>query len=196
MTWDFIDEFEFNLSQDAWSEMLKDYGVLLGMDFHRFTTAVISQDKNIVDEEFDRINKVYSRKLNPQKKLSESLADLRDMGGLLNSYNCGLESITETLPYQKLKSKIKSLQRKSPSMKISTKVNDYFYWSEGLYSILLSIKPLTEFPKSKMPTKVSAKKSQIRPIIEGQINNLISGVRESIIEYKDRNKNSPKIENP
>jgi hypothetical protein len=55
--------------------------------------------------------------------------------------------------------------------------------------MLLGVKPLFDQPalREKMPAKVNAKKSQVRPMVDGQIANLIAGVRESIIKYKERN---------
>ena len=111
------------------------------------------------------------------------------MGSILDTYNVGLGRLKATPQYQKLDKKIKSLQREAPSAYISVKVNDYYTVSERLYVMLLGTKPLFDQPKliERMPAKVNAKRSQIRPIVDGQIANLIAGVRESVIKYKERN---------
>ena len=119
----------------------------------------------------------------------ESLADIGDMGSILDTYHAGIGRLKETKQYQKLDKKIKALQRQAPSAYISVKVNDYYAISERLYTLILGVKPLYEQPLlvAKMPAKVKAKKSQIRPVVEGQISNLIAGVREAILKHKERN---------
>ena len=192
MTLDYIDNFNTSLSQEDWANMLAEYGVLIGMDFSRFKDSLLSGNKSVIDQESDRFSKAYNKKLNPQSKTEDSLASLRDMGGLLNSYHVGLENLTKTPQYHKLFTRIQSLQRTQVALNISVNVLEFFLRSEGLYCLLLSIKPIMEQSHiNVMPTKLNAKKSQIRPVIEGQISVLISSVRESIVKYKDRNKSQP-----
>jgi hypothetical protein len=111
------------------------------------------------------------------------------MGELLNKYNVGLGALKNSERYKKLYSDIKSLQFKLPSVAISAKINDYFYQSDAYYGLLISTKPIIQLPSGtnvSIPTKINAKAGQIRPIIEGQIANLISSIRESIVTYKER----------
>ncbi len=187
----YIDNMEFKMGVDEWKEMLGEYSALIGMDFHRLITASTNHDMATTDEELARLQKHYDCKLNPdpKNKLATSINDLRDIGELLNKYDIGLKHLKETKEYERVISDIKYLQRQLPSMAISAKVNEYLYQSEGYYSMLLSTKPLLEMrfdSKSQMLTKVTVKKGQVRPIVEGQIANLITSIRESIIAYRER----------
>lgn len=189
LTSNYIDDFSFDLSKEEWKSLNRDYGSVLGIDLSRLETELPKEhNQKSIDRAYESVVKEYERKLDPQNKAAESLNYLGDMGSLLDTYNVGLARLKETEQYQKLHKKIKSLQRKSPSAYISVKVNEYFTVSERLYIMLLGTKPLYEQPilREKVPAKVYAKKSQIRPLIDGQIANLIAGVRESITKYKER----------
>lgn len=172
---DYIEDFEFTLTPEDWNSLYGEYGSLLKIDFGLLKNALLKKDKEVLEREFQRITKAYDRHLNPSKKLEQSLTDLLDMGSILDCYNVR---------------NIRSLQRKAPSANISNKVNEYYSWSEGFYCLLLSMKPLTEQPilRELMPIKVKAKKSQVRPLIERQTSTLISAVRESIEDYKQKRK--------
>ena len=90
MIWDYIDNFEYQMPENDWAAMVKEYGQLLGMDFHRFITATLEQKQDIINEEFEKISKAYNRKLNTENKMVQTIGDLRDMGELLNKYDIGL----------------------------------------------------------------------------------------------------------
>lgn len=190
MTSSFVDDFKIELSTENWENINKDYSNLLGLDLSGLVAALQDgDDKRKIERAFEDINRVYARKLDPDNKTGDSLANLGDMGSILDTYNVGFGRLKETPQYQKLDNKIKSLQRKAPSAYISIKVNDYYLVSERLYTMILGTKPLFDQPLlvAKMPAKVKAKKSQIRPVVDGQISNLISGVREAILKHKERN---------
>jgi len=193
ITMHYIDNSEYTLSVNDWQAMLGEYGTLIGMDFHRLITATTEHKDSVTDEELGRLQKFYDRKMNPNK-LAAGINELRDIGELLNEYNIGLKALKETRKYKQLIADIKDLQRQLPNVAISAKVNEYLYQSEGFYNLLLSTKPLLEMrldTKSQMLTRVGVKKGQVRPIVEGQIANLITSIRESIIAYKERNINPP-----
>jgi hypothetical protein len=196
---DYIDGYSSQLDREQWFKLLNDYGVLLNVDFHRLKSALLNENQTyddatrgkIVDEEFERISKAYDRKLRPGKKLTDTLTDLRDMGGILNTYNAGLSRCTETPQYRRLNNRIRALQRRLPSAVVSAKVNDFYFQSEGFYYMLLGVMPLgghPSIPGTKMPVKAAARIRQIRPIVDGQLATLIASVRESINAYRDRNK--------
>jgi len=190
LTSNFVDDFTPQLSEGEWRNLYRDYSVILGLNLDNLMNVLPKDyNKTLLEREFENINRAYVRKLDPQKKTEESLIYLGDMGSILDTYNVGLGRLKATPQYQKLDKKIKSLQRKAPSAYISVKVNDYYTVSERLYTILLGVKPLYEQPmlRELLPAKIKAKKSQIRPMVDGQIANLISGVRESIVKYKERN---------
>jgi hypothetical protein len=187
---EYIDRFEINLDDDNWVNLLKDYSQLMGFRIDNLLKVLPTKDENLIIKEFENTTKNFNNKTVPQKKTDETLVMLLDMGGILNSYNAGLESITSKPDLQKLDKRIKSLQRKVPAVKISQAVNDYYQWSEGLYLIILATKSLYSYNlfKKSIPTKIKAKQSQVRPTIERQITNLISAVRESIVITKEKNK--------
>lgn len=189
LTSNYVDDFVFQLNEDEWTNLYQDYGKLLGINIDNLIVEFKKGDKSKIESEFNRLNEAYIKKLNPEMKTQESLSYLGDMSSILDTYNSGIGRLKETNQYKKLDKKIKTLQRKSPSALISVRVNDYYTVSERLYMMVLGVKPIYEYPiiKDNLPSKVKAKKSQIRPIVEGQVSNLIAGVRESIIKYKERN---------
>ncbi len=63
------------------------------------------------------------------------------MGELLSDYGCGLKALKESQKHNELEHKIKALQRKLPSMKISSRVNEYFVLSDGYYNLAISTNP-------------------------------------------------------
>lgn len=188
ITMHYIENRDLQMSKEEWMQMLGEYSALIGMDFNRLIKASTSSDLETTDIELARLQKHYNNKLNPdpKNKLATSINDLRDVGELLNKYSIGLKPLKESKEYLRIVNEIKFLQRQLPSIAISAKVNEYLYQSDGYYSMLLSTKPLLEMKfdsKSQMLTKVSVKKGQIKPIVEGQITNLIASIRESIIAY-------------
>jgi hypothetical protein len=189
LTSNFVDDFKLKLSEEEWTNILRDYSSLLGLDFSGLEAAFKDGNKKKLETAFESFNRAYNRKLNPENKTAESLTDVGDMGSILDTYNAGFGCLKQTPQYQKLDKKIKALQRKAPSAYISVKVNDYYVVSEKLYTMILGTKPLYDQPllAGKMPAKVKAKKSQVRPLIDGQISNLIAGVREAILKHKERN---------
>ncbi len=189
LTSNFVDDFRLELSQDDWKNINRDYSTLLGLDLSGLETALKDDvNKTQLERAFEGVNRAYNRKLDPENKTGESLANLGDMGSILDSYNAGFGRLKETPQYQKLDRQIKSLQRKAPSAYISAKVNDYYIVSERLYTMVLGTKPLFDQPllAGKLPAQVKAKKGQIRPIVDGQVSNLIAGVREAILKHKER----------
>ena len=191
LTSNFIDDFTINLSTKQWTDICRDYGSILGLNIENLITVASrkTSSKDELSREFESFNRAYNRKLDPQNKTQETLVNLGDMGGLLDTYNVGLSQLKETNQYKKLDEKIKILQRKAPSAYISVKVNEYYSMSEKFYVMLLGIKPIYDHPEliGRLPAKINAKKGQIQPMVEGQIANLIAGVRESILKYKERN---------
>lgn len=191
LTTNFIDDFRFDLTEDKWKKVNADYSSILGIDLCGLEEVCRNPatPQKKLDLAYDGVCRAYLKNLDPQRQQEESLEYLGDMGSILDSYNCGLSVLKATPQYQKLEKKIKALQRKAPSAYISVQVNNYFIISERLYILLMGTKPLFEQQtwNDRLPVKVKAKKSQVRPIVEGQIANLISGVRESITKYKERN---------
>lgn len=198
LTSNYVDDFNLELSPEEWTNINRDYSNLLGIDFSGLEVALKEGKQKQLETAFESVNRAYTRKLNPDNKTAESLTDIGDMGSILDTYNVGLGRLKKTQQYQKLDKKIKALQRKAPSAYISVKVNEYYVVSERLYTMILGTKPLYDQPLlvSKMPSKVKAKRSQIRPIVDGQISNLIAGVREAIQKHKERNDNQKTSEQP
>jgi hypothetical protein len=187
----YVDDFELTLTKDDWLHLYDDYEQDLGIDLSGIKKILASGERNktALTKEYEKIDRAYSKKLDFQTKTEQALTDLGDMSSILDGYKAGLRSLKDTPQYKKLEKQIKSLQRKAPSAYISVKVNEYFVLSERLHYMVLGTKPLYSHPELRdiMPAKIKAKKSQIRPIVDGQIANLIAGVREAIVKYKERN---------
>ena len=188
-----VDDFKMELSEDDWGKINQDYSSLFGLDLTGLEKSMREVKegggKKNLERAFESVNRKYNQKLDPNNKTAESLANLGDMGSILDAYNSGFARLKETSQYQKLAKKIKSLQRQAPSAYISMQENDYFVVSERLYIMVLGTKPLYEQPlfAANLPAIVKAKKSQIRPVVDSQISNLIAGVREAILKHKERN---------
>ena len=198
LTTNYIDDFHFDLTEDEWEKINADYSSILDIDLRGLEEVCRSPDtpRSTIDRTYDGVCRQYMRRLDPKRQEEESLEYLGDMGSILDSHNCGFNKLKMTPQYQKLERKIKALQRKAPSAYISVKVNDYFIVSERLYVLLLGTKPLFDQPtlKDRLPAKVKAKKSQVRPIVEAQVANLISGVRESITKHKERHMQQKEVD--
>jgi hypothetical protein len=185
---EYIDRSEINLGIEEWIALLKDLSQLGGFKIDSLLKVFPTKDENLIIREAENSFKNYANKMIPQKKTDETLIMLLDMGGILDSYNIGLQNITSKPKLKNLDKSIESLQRKVPAVKISHAVNDYYVWSEGLYITLLSSKSLYGLSlfKKSIPLKIKAKQSQIRPTIERQMTNLIAAVRESIVTTKEK----------
>ncbi len=193
LTVNYIDNCMCQLKPEEWKAMLNDYGVLLGISFHRYAKAWEDNDKAVMEQEYDRISKAYGSKLSPKDKFGTSIGDLRDFGGLLDKYGIGLKALKGSKRHQRLSKAITNLQRQLPAVSISSRVNQYFYESDGYYNLMLSIKPLTgpsTGKESRIPTKVEVRIGQMRPIVEGRVSDLIASVRESVVAYRERNRDS------
>jgi hypothetical protein len=194
MTW--IDDSKRSISVDDWQSLMRDYGTILGFDFRPFTAAMLGQDQKRMDEQLEKVLKAYNKKFIPEQtdKLTPSIITLRDMAGVLDKYDMGLKALKDTSQYQLLHSRIRVLQRQLPSALISARINEFFIHSDGYYCLLIATQGLLNPPTDlKMPTKILARREQIRPLIEGQIATLITAIREGIIAYKDRNSTSPRM---
>jgi phosphoenolpyruvate synthase/pyruvate phosphate dikinase len=193
MTLNWVDQFVPSLTEDENNRLLDDLGELLGIDFEQFRRAVASGDKDRINFQFQRIWKEYTRLMgimSPTKQTGETLSSLVLIGGLLDSYNVGLKNIKVTTEYQKRYERIKSLQERTTLAETSIKINDYFFWSDGMYCLLLSIKPITSlyYLSNLLPAKAKATGVVLRPIIESHMTTLITAVRESIHKSKEDKK--------
>lgn len=186
LTLDYIDGYIIKNAPEA---LLNDLAKMMNMDIGNLKTAACSGNKKQAEQAFAQFVEKSSRYSNP-KKFQENIMTLRLMGGLMNEYDSGLARVTNTAEYQRVYRRIQQLRKRLPSAVISAKINEYFHQSDGLYSVLLSIKPFESLGtlKEMIPARIRAHSDVMRPIIEGHINTLISGVRESINDYKQRGK--------
>ncbi|MFA5629105.1 MAG: hypothetical protein WC958_02450 [Dehalococcoidales bacterium] len=193
ITSNFVDDYSLNLSEEQWKNLFNDYQTILGIDFHSLSKAIeYNKDKKAIEKEFDTVNRAYMRKISINginNKTEQALLDLGDMSSILDTYHAGLNELKSTHKYKHYEKRIKSLQRKASSAYISVQISNYFTISERYYYMLLSTKPLYENPilKEKLPARIYAKKSQLKPLVERQISILIAGVREAILKHKERN---------
>lgn len=190
LTMQYIDEFS---PEEVTEDVSDSLARIIGINISRFREAVESGDEKKIDEEYQKVVRQYERFLNPQNRMQDALQDLLHMSAFLNINNVGLERITNTKKYHRLHNRVKSLQKMVPSADINLKVNDYWRWAEGLYCIALITKPVMLLPnlKKRMPPKLIASAATVYPTIEQSTSILISKVRESIMDYKERNIERP-----
>lgn len=120
--------------------------------------------------------------------MTETLLELQRFGGILDDYGLGLDNIKQTKQYRKLDKKVKELMGRVYSAETSSKVNDFYNWSEGLYCALLSLKPFSDTPEIKeyVPIRDRQTAKLFKPLAERFLATLISSVRESIIKSKKK----------
>jgi hypothetical protein len=169
--------------------LLDDLARVLNLNIGELKAAARSGDKKQAEQAFTRFQQRYEGYSNP-KKFSEQIMNMRLAGALMNENNVGLDSITNTQEYQRIYQRVRALRKQLPSRTISTKINEYFHQSEALYSMLLSIKPFENLATLRdiIPARIRAGHDVTLPIVEGYIDTLISAVRESINEYKQKGK--------
>jgi len=162
----------------------------LRLNVRQLRIAVDQNDEKQIEQEYEKVLKQYDKFLNPKKKGEDVQQDLLLVSAYLNARNIGLKQITDTQRYHRLRNRVKALQKMVPSAAINMKINDYWRWTEGLYCILLTTKPVVLAPTigKKIPPKMIASAGTVRPRIEEATALLISAVHESIETYKERHK--------
>jgi hypothetical protein len=185
---DFIDDYIPESEKPE--ELIDDLTSVLRLDSYQLKLAMKSKNKKRIEQELDRIVVQYERLLNPNKKTQETLTNLLLVASTLDDYHAGIGNIENSPKYQKLYSRIKTLQKRAPTVEISIKINDYFNWSRGLYCVILSIKPLTSQHEVNelVPARAKATAKMFRPLVESNTATLISAVRESIYKSKESRK--------
>ncbi len=185
LTLDYIDNSD--LHSDKPQELLDDLGKLLNMDVSQLKRVALERNKEEAQYEFQRFTDRYSKYLNPSKTTKkDTVWNLLLIGSTLNEYGVGLANITDTEEYKKLYDRVKNLQRQVPTAEINMKINAYFNGSRGLYSTLLSTKPIEGELRALIPIRIRASNGMLRNIIEGQTAILISEVRESVQASKGK----------
>jgi hypothetical protein len=186
LTLDYISNYTMVNPPEA---LLNDMASLMKMDIGDLKAAAYSGNKKRAEQAFIAFADKYGRYSNP-KKFQDNIMTLRLAGGLMNEYNVGLVSITNTPEYQRIYQRIRNLRRRLPSAIISAKINEYFNQSVGLYSMLLSVKPFESLGtlRDTIPAQTRAHYEVMLPSIEGHMDTLISAVRESINDYKQKDK--------
>jgi hypothetical protein len=187
LTLDYIDEFvPAVVPQDISNELAE----LLDLDVHRLSQAVDKGDAIQVGEEYQKLLKQYERLLSPHRRTQDILQNLLLASALLNDNGVGLQQVTDKQRYHRLHNRAKALQKMLPRAAINMKVNEFWRWSEALYCVILTTKPIVLMPalaKKMVPPKARAASVIMRPAVEQITSALISGVRESIETYKERN---------
>ena len=188
LTLEYIDDFT---PKSISLDIIRGLAKLIGAEAHvdGLIMAVEKGNKQKVEQELEEISKQYDRFVSPKKRTEDTLQNLLFISGFLNANNVGLECVTDHEKYHQLYTRVRYLQKMLPSAETNIKINEYWRWSEGLYSILLSIKPIVHMPKfdEMVPPKFTAGRQLMRPTIEGLTAIYISAVRESIQKYKERN---------
>lgn len=188
LTVDHIDEF--NTESDKPEMLLDDLSKLWNVDIVRLKTAAREKNQRAIGEELERINGKFGDYVARRKGGKDVLTNLLLIAGTLDDYNVGLARITDTTDYHNLYKRIRNLQKQVPIVDVNTKINEYFRWSYALYSVLLSTKPILNLVELKelIPIKIRANNHLIRNTVEDQTATLISAVRQSILEAKQRDK--------
>jgi hypothetical protein len=187
LTLEYIDEFSPVVeSQDDSDGIAR----ILGLNVRQLRIAVDQNDEKQIEQEYEKILKQYEKFLNPKKKGEDMQQDLLLVSAYLSARSIGLKQITDTQKYHRLRNRVKALQKMVPSAAINMKINDYWRWTEGLYCILLTTKPVVLAPGigKNIPPKMIASAGTVRPRIEEATALLISAVHESIEMYKERHK--------
>lgn len=180
---DYIDAYVIpNTSEDLVNDLAK----LMRLDITELKAAATSGNKNRAEQEFAKFVDKHNQRFNSKNYL-DNITNLCLAGAIMNEYKVGLIAITTTREYQNLYQKVRNLRRQLPSVVISRKINEYLSQSEGLYNMLLSVRPFEGMGSLKevIPVKLRAYNNIVRPVVEGQTAMLISAVQESIDEYKN-----------
>jgi LPXTG-motif cell wall-anchored protein len=187
LTLEYIDEFSPIVGSAEDSDGI---ARILGLNVRQLRIAVDQNDEKQIEQEYEKVLRQYDKFLNPKKRMEETQQDLLLVSAYLNARNIGLQQITDTQKYHRLRNRVKALQKMVPSAAMNMKINEYWRWSEGLYCILLTTKPMLLAPAigKKVPPKVIASATMIRPRIEEATTLFSSAVHESIETYKERHK--------
>jgi hypothetical protein len=183
---DYIENYTMpNISE----RLLDDLANLNNINIGELKAAARSGDRKQAENAFFRFGQRYE-KYRDHKKFQEQIMNMRLAGALMNEEHVGLVGIIDTREYQRIYQRVRDLRKRLPSQAVSGKINDYFYQSEALYSMLLSIKPFENLGNLRelVPARMRASREITFPIIEGHMNTLISAVRESIDDYKQKGK--------
>jgi hypothetical protein len=163
-----------------------DFGEILKIDVWRFSTSLEHKDRMMIRKQAEDAQKKINAFIDPKNRNNDSLKLLLMMSGAMNTHSVGLDRVKMTYDYQKIYKKIKYLQRIVPSAETNIRINEYFNWSTGLYSLLLGYKYALDKPQlaELLPAEERATTTFITPQIEGNIATLISAVRESLEKHK------------
>lgn len=186
LTLDYIDNYSMVSTPET---LLDDLASLMNMNISELKAAAHSGNSKRAEQAFGAFAEKYGRYSNP-KKFQDNIMTLRLAGGLMNEYDVGLASITNTPEYQRIYQRVRYLRRRVPSAIISSKINEYFHQSEALYSMLLSVKPFESLGKLRemIPARMRAHNDVLLPTLESYMDTLISAVRESINDYKQKDR--------
>ncbi len=167
---------------DDWANCTRDLGELWHIDVRNLATAVQQQDKIRIKKMSFSTSSMFSNMTDPKERSSTTLKSLLTASGIMNFHCVGLDVVKKTDNYQRLFTKIKNLQRIAPSAEVNIKINEYFNWSDGLYSMLLGYRLIYDKPEllSLLPIGEKASVSYAGRQIEGSVATLISAVRESL----------------
>jgi hypothetical protein len=189
MALDYIDAYDRQLSKEDSDLLLRDTEDILRINFRTLRKAMEEKDRKRVQTEFQQLLAQISRVIDFKKDPGKSLNTLQVMAETLDEYKVGLANLQGVEGYQRIHGRVKGLQRRIAHQDTNVKINAYFNWSRGLYSLALTIKPLISSPeRDLLPVSARAMKGMFRPMIQDHTTSLISAVSESIAKNKERRK--------
>lgn len=159
-----------------------DLGGMLKIDVWRMNELIQHRNKDLLKYQMTKTNSNVNKYIDPNNRTNDSLRLLLMISGTMNYRGVGLDILKNTDNYKRIYQKVKSLQRIVPSARANIKINEYFNWSTGLYSLLLGYKFITNKPDvmELLPPEERATTTFMGPQIEGSTATLISAVREAL----------------
>jgi len=166
-----------------------DLGELWHIDVNNLYRMLQQKDKIRIQKYSISASNQFSKMIDPKDRSNSTLKQLLASSGIMNYHGVGLDRIRETENYRVLFTKIKNLQRLVPSAETNIKVNEYWNWSDALYSVLLSYRLIMDKPEilDLLPAGEKASTKYIGRQIESSTATIISSVRESLDKARHRN---------
>lgn len=173
-------------------KLAEDLGELMHIAIYPARDALKRGDWKAIQLQTQRYTKTIGS-LDIKDNSTERLKLLMQISALMNEHNIGLSLVKDTPQYQKLFKEISMLERIQPSPYVSINIDNYFRWSDGLYSQLIGMKFITSKPDifQLSPAEYRASAAYSKPVIEDYMDVLIAQVAESLQEKKRRTEGKP-----
>lgn len=186
---DYVNKFDVNQVDDKNAQAVSiDLGEILGIDVWRFSTLLEQHNRQMIKSQFVNMQKRISGSIDPKNKNADTIELLLTMAGAMDNHDLGLNNVRKKENYRKIYDMVKKLQKMAPSAEVNIRINEYFNWSTGLYSMILGYKHIFRKPQliELLPAKGRSLTTYFSPQVEGNSATLISAVREALEKAKQR----------